>query len=182
MASVFDVASYILKLAKKDVQEDEYDITHMKLQKLIYYCQGFSLALLDKPLFPEPIKAWKHGPVCQVLYNQLKDSGSMPIYEIGNKESSLDEEEKKIIKLVYSYYGQYSASKLRNMTHAEHPWQSVANGSPISRKRIREYFIKKYIEVNPKDMHSMSETEHNETIAALEEIEKTGEVNLLSCR
>jgi uncharacterized phage-associated protein len=180
MPGVLDVASYILKLAKEDAQEGEYDITPMKLQKLIYYCQGFSLALLDAPLFPEPIEAWKHGPACPVLYNQLKHIGSLPVSIIKDNEPSLGQEERKIIKWVYGYYGQYSASKLRNMTHEESPWKSTDKNSVISIDSIRNYFVS-CIDVNLKDMPPMTEQERNETIAILEEMDKNGELNLSSC-
>ena len=43
MASVFDVAKYILhKLGT---------VTTWKLQKLVYYCQAWSLVWDDEPLF-----------------------------------------------------------------------------------------------------------------------------------
>ena len=60
MASVFDVAKYVLKKTGQ--------ITTMKLQKLVYYCQAWSLAWDGKPLFPEEFKAWANGPVCQELF------------------------------------------------------------------------------------------------------------------
>ncbi|MFU7502447.1 MAG: Panacea domain-containing protein [Candidatus Tisiphia sp.] len=42
-------------------------ITQLKLQKLIYFAQGVSLALLDRPLFNEEIEAWKQEAVVRVL-------------------------------------------------------------------------------------------------------------------
>ncbi|HSX79064.1 MAG TPA: type II toxin-antitoxin system antitoxin SocA domain-containing protein, partial [Candidatus Saccharimonadia bacterium] len=60
MLDCYDVAQYFL--AKAD--EDAGDLmSNLKLQKLVYYAQGFALALLDKPLFPQCIEAWIHGPV-----------------------------------------------------------------------------------------------------------------------
>ena len=71
MAKAFDVAEYLL--SKADATEN--DMTHMKLQKLLYYCQGFSLVLLGHPLFPEVIEAWLHGPVVPVVYQAFKHYG-----------------------------------------------------------------------------------------------------------
>ena len=62
MASVFDVAKYVL--------EHTGQITTMKLQKLVYYCQAWSLAWDGKPLFPEEFRAWANGPVCKELYER----------------------------------------------------------------------------------------------------------------
>ncbi len=60
MATVFDVAAYIL--------EQYSAIPTMKLQKLIYYCQAWSLVWDEEPLFSEDIEAWANGPVVRSLY------------------------------------------------------------------------------------------------------------------
>ena len=51
MASAFDVAAYIL--------EREGEIATLKLQKLVYFAQAWSLSLDEKPLFDEKIEVWK---------------------------------------------------------------------------------------------------------------------------
>ena len=64
MVSVYDVAQYILgKIGP---------LTTMKLQKLLYYSQAWSLVWDDKPLFAEEFEAWANGPVCRELYNMHK--------------------------------------------------------------------------------------------------------------
>jgi uncharacterized phage-associated protein len=50
-----DIAQYLIHLA--NLEEDD-PITNLKLQKLLYYVQGFHLALFDSPLFSENIVAW----------------------------------------------------------------------------------------------------------------------------
>ena len=53
--SCYDVAQYFLA----QMDEDAGDlISNLKLQKLVYYAQGFALALYGRPLFPERIEAW----------------------------------------------------------------------------------------------------------------------------
>ncbi len=49
MASVFDVAQYIL--------EKQGEMTAIKLQKLVYYSQAWSSVWDGEPLFPEKIRA-----------------------------------------------------------------------------------------------------------------------------
>ena len=44
--------------------------TTMKLQKLLYYCQGWHLAWEGVPLFEEPIEAWANGPVVPSIYKR----------------------------------------------------------------------------------------------------------------
>ena len=40
----------------------------MKLQKLCYYAQAWSLVWDDTPLFDEEFYAWTNGPVCKELF------------------------------------------------------------------------------------------------------------------
>ena len=59
-----DVAAYILKKCG--------NMSHMKLQKLMYYAQAWSLVWDEEPLFPERIEAWVNGPVVRPLYADLR--------------------------------------------------------------------------------------------------------------
>ena len=61
MATVFDVAKYILHKKKK--------LSTWKLQKLCYYAQAWSIAWTEHPLFAEDFEAWVNGPVCPELYH-----------------------------------------------------------------------------------------------------------------
>ena len=57
--NVFDVVDYILnKLGKMSV---------LKLQKLVYYSQAWSLVWDEKQLFDEEIQAWANGPIIKDL-------------------------------------------------------------------------------------------------------------------
>ena len=72
-----DVAKYFLA----NVDEDEGDnITHLKLQKLLYYAQGFHLAMQKgTPLFPESVLRWPHGPAVWNVWLKYRDYGAQPI-------------------------------------------------------------------------------------------------------
>jgi uncharacterized phage-associated protein len=48
----------------------------MKLQKLLYYAQGFAMVILGKPLFDEDFEAWDYGPVLRAVYDKFKGYGS----------------------------------------------------------------------------------------------------------
>ncbi len=61
---VHDVARYILEWFDSKGEQ----ISTWKLQKLVYYCQAWSLVWDDNILFPEEIQAWTDGPVCPALY------------------------------------------------------------------------------------------------------------------
>ena len=141
---VKDVAEYFLS---RDEEDD--GITNMKLQKLVYYAQAFHLAIFDNPLFSEKIEAWIHGPVCPELYFEYKRYGSMPIESEHNV--SLDMFRKNQISLldeVNEVFGQYSAGKLRNMTHEDEPWKEMKAETGIIKKGRMMEFYKNRIDSN----------------------------------
>ena len=126
----FDAAKYFL--AQADDESGDL-ISNLKLQKLVYYAQGLHLALYDKPLFPEAVEAWTHGPVVPELYHAYKhhEAGSIP--RPGDLDfSTFDAPTRELLDEVYSVYGQFSAWKLREMTHEEAPWkETYAQGGGV---------------------------------------------------
>lgn len=140
MLSCQDVARYFLALNDEGAGDL---ISNLKLQKLAYYAQGFCLALYDRPLFPERIEAWQHGPVVPELYHAYKEHGSGPIP--APKDLDFDRytpEERELLDEVYEVYGQFSAWKLRNMTHEEAPWKNMqdSGSGEISHASLSEFF------------------------------------------
>lgn len=140
MARALDVAAYLI--SKADLEEGD-GMTHLKLQKLLYYCQGFSIVILGRALFDETIEAWTHGPVVRDLYPLFKKYGNGIIEKFTDGEpSTLTEEEKKLIDEVYEVYGSYSAWKLRNLTHNETPWMNAEskNDKTITYQAMLDFF------------------------------------------
>ncbi len=135
MFNAEDVAQYILSS-----RDSEDPISHLKLQKLLYYCQGFHLAIFDKPLFKEAIHHWDHGPVVPQVYNIYKSYGSSSLPIVSVDETTLNEQAKEIINEVLSVYGQFSAWKLREMTHEESPWANTNDNEEISHTVLKNYF------------------------------------------
>ena len=116
-----EVAEYLLFLDSKD--DDTEGISNLKLQKLLYYAQGYFVALYNKNLFNEEIEAWMHGPVVPEIYREYKSHGKKSIPPPENVDiNAFTTEEQEIIDDVYMVYGQFSAWALRNMTHREEPW------------------------------------------------------------
>jgi uncharacterized phage-associated protein len=139
MANLTDVAQCFLYL---DDSNDGDGVSNLKLQKLAYYAQGFHSAIFDSPLFSEEISAWTHGPVIETLYHQYKCHGSnhIPVEQAFDKDS-LTKDEFELIEEVFEVFGQYSAWKLRNMTHEEAPWlEHEAEAGIIPKQSITEYF------------------------------------------
>lgn len=135
-----DIANELLRLAES---EDEGDLmTNLKLQKMLYYQQGFHLAYFGTPLFEEEIEAWMYGPVVPVVYDAYDHCGRNGIESDPNMEITLEEEEWCLFLKVFDIYGQYSAIGLMNMTHKEPTWLNVrkGHGSIISKESMKEYF------------------------------------------
>lgn len=140
--TALDVANYILWL--DDRYEGSEGITPLKLQKLVYYCQGFHLAMFGKKLFPENIEAWLHGPVVPSLYHHFKTIGNDIVSPPVNfDEEIIGEEQRELLDEVIETYGQFSAWRLRNMTHEESPWKNAYEAgcnNMISIKDMKAYF------------------------------------------
>jgi uncharacterized phage-associated protein len=141
MISCFDVAKYFLSLT----DEESGDlISNLKLQKLVYYAQGFHLAFFDTPLFTERIEAWTYGPVVPDLYHAYKDHGACsipapPDFDI----SKYDSQTKDLLNEVYKVFAQFSAWKLQEMTHEEPPWKNAHEkgaGAIINHESLKKYF------------------------------------------
>ena len=119
MANVFDIAEFILR--------EQGPMTTWKLQKLVYYCQVWSLVWDDNPLFSEPIEAWANGPVVRKLYEIHRGQYIITDIPQGNP-NNLIPEEVETIKAVLNYYGNKSSQYLSDLTHMEDPWQLARQG------------------------------------------------------
>lgn len=119
--TVFDVANYIL--------EKQGDISSMKLQKIVYYSQAWSLVWDDKPLFDNKIEAWANGPVCRELYEKHRGIYSVSASNIAQfAKESLTKEQQETIDAVLNAYGNKSAQWLSDQTHSETPWLKAREG------------------------------------------------------
>ncbi|WP_284450996.1 Panacea domain-containing protein [Methylophaga thalassica] len=139
MATALDVAQFFIA---HGANSEEGGVSNLKLQKLVYYAQGFHLAIFDEPLFDEELEAWTHGPVSPSVYHKYKSNGSSPIpaaeYEPGE---AFSEEQLEFLAEVHEVFGQFSAWKLRNMTHEERPWlENEELASQIPKNTMLEYF------------------------------------------
>ncbi len=136
MKSAIEIANAILKMSEPEVGDT---ITNLKLQKLLYYVQGFHLAIYDKPLFKENILAWEHGPVVKEVYHNFSSCGATAI-DVPSDSVKLTENEQNLIIDVWKVYGQFSAWKLRDMTHHEIPWKVTEKNKIIKHETLKVFF------------------------------------------
>ncbi|MDX1751420.1 MAG: DUF4065 domain-containing protein [Methylophaga sp.] len=131
MANAFDVAAYIL--------ESKGVMSAMKLQKLVYYSQAWSLVWDDEPLFCNKIEAWANGPVVRDLYD--KHRGQYQVSKADFQQLALrdlSENQKDTIDQVLDAYSQKSAQWLSDQTHSEAPWLQARNGLTDADRGDRE--------------------------------------------
>ncbi len=134
----FDVADYFLKLA--DDEAGEY-LPNLKLQKLLYYAQGFHLAAYNEPIFDAPVLAWTYGPAVPPVYHKFRESANYGIKPPEDTDFSLiSQDVRELLDDVYYVYGQFSGWKLSELTHGEPPWADTGIGEEIPYDRMRAYF------------------------------------------
>lgn len=143
------IAKWFLAYNRQVMSDGDAEyISNLKLQKLLYYAQGVFYAMKENVLlFNDPIIAWKHGPVVESTYHDYKVNGADGINFTEEFDfASIDDDTTRILEEVYDYFGQYSAWKLRNMTHQEDPWKKTRPNQEINVELIKEYFLKEYVE------------------------------------
>jgi len=129
--SALDVARYILN--------KQGEMTAMKLQKLVYYSQAWSLVWDDAPLFKEKIEAWAGGPVIRELY--LKHKGKFTVTKSsfsGGDSRKLNNNQKETIDVILDHYGDKSGQWLSDLTHSERPWVYARRGIPPFERGSKE--------------------------------------------
>lgn len=129
MPGVLDVAQYILKKSGP--------MTAMKLQKLVYYAQAWSLVWDEEPLFPEKIRVWANGPVVRELYDVHKGRfrvGKVP----GGRSARLNKTQRETVDAVLDFYGGKSGQWLSELTHREAPWREARRGLADGERSSRE--------------------------------------------
>jgi len=119
----------------------------MKLQKLAYYAQAWSLVRRGAPLFPEDFEAWVEGPVCTELYARHRGQFSVASWPQGNPDA-MPVDVRDFLRRVLSAYSSKSGQWLSDLTHRESPWIEARSGiaanapskKPISKDAMKDYY------------------------------------------
>jgi uncharacterized phage-associated protein len=145
------VANALLHKAKERGQS----LSHLKLQKLLFFTQAWGLALHDDPVMDDYPEAWDYGPVFPALYHELKRNGSRPIE--GYLEEPFGNDGKKValvpgpadtkfwnlVDQVWDRYGSLSAGQLSSLSHVSGgPWDQARKGGMrnIARSAITDFY------------------------------------------
>jgi uncharacterized phage-associated protein len=138
------VADYIICHFQKVNEE----ITHLKLQKLLYYAQGWRLALYDEPLFDEELQAWVHGAVEPQTYRRFRSFQWEPIDKPIPCPNFNGSDVRAFLNRILKVYGGLSARQLEMKIHKESPWLNARKGltefqageNPISHDDMKKHF------------------------------------------
>lgn len=141
-ASVLHVARKILELSDKSP-------TPLKLQKLTYYSQAWSLVWEDRPLFDEEFQAWANGPVSPLLYSKHKGTYTLDKDFLASCSGfDFNDADLRTITEVLKFYGSKDPFYLSELTHKELPWKKARGNTPageassaeITKISMQEYY------------------------------------------
>lgn len=130
MTTIDNACDYIiLKLT-----EGGAGLNLLKLQKLLYYVQAWSLALSNQRMFEGKFQAWVHGPVNRYIYDRFRNDkslysavGTQDIRE-GFSLEHIRAEDQTFIDEVLEAYAPFTGTQLEDLTHREEPWITARQG------------------------------------------------------
>lgn len=143
MLKALDVANFFIDLTKDDPEDV---MTNLRVNKLLYFAQGWSLVRNSEPLFEDEIQAWKYGPVVPAVYRTFSEHGHNRIATVRGEYSPdlFSSEQLELLLDIAREYGQYTSSALVGITHrAGTPWKKVyteGKNNPITQESMRGYF------------------------------------------
>lgn len=117
---VIDLADYILRKLGP--------MSAMKLQKLVYYSQAWSLVWTEKELFTDRIEAWANGPVVPSLYARHRGNFRLSRGFFEGNPDRLSSDQRDVVNKVLNFYGDKDPQWLSNLTHLESPWRNARVG------------------------------------------------------
>lgn len=133
-------------------------MSHLKLQKLVFYCDAYSLAYFGKPLIEDDFEAWVHGPVCRRLYDSLKDKSKLysdvaytpDKTDVDKEFATLTFDQQSLINNILCQLSSWSSFELEASTHQEGPWKKARKGYSeadkcsviIKKDDMKEYYCK----------------------------------------
>lgn len=123
MHTIYDVAQAIL--------QKQGPMTTMKLQKLLYYTQAWSLVWDEAPLFDEDFEAWANGPVYPHMYDWRDPDDVVEVSDVLSAPSEwfsgelFDTDQDDTVNAILRDYGDREADWLSELTHMEDPWRKA---------------------------------------------------------
>lgn len=132
MYNAIDIARWVISKCNKDGKK----ITNLRLQKTLYYIQGYFIRRYKYCAYNSQIYNWPYGPVVPDVYYEFCVNGSKPIYLSDNEELDptviRNREHRKIIDCIVDKCFDYTTSDLVSKTHEEKPWLSTCRNEEMT--------------------------------------------------
>lgn len=144
-----------LEVEKMDVKElaigiisycnnNNIRISNLKLQKILYYIQGYAIKETHEPAFDAEIHNWQYGPVVEEVYfeyNQFRGE-DIVLKDYDRRDGFFKSKNaiNDIVLKVLNNCKNKSAFELVEMTHKEDPWKNTRQNEVIKLDIISEYF------------------------------------------
>jgi uncharacterized phage-associated protein len=133
MIALYDASDYIVV----QLADGRVPLNVLKLHKLLYYCQAWSLAFGRGRLFDGPFQAWVHGPVSRQIYDRYQAKSmysavSTDDIRPGFEPLTLVADDRALIDAVLESYASLTGGQLEEMTHREDPWIKARDGVPAA--------------------------------------------------
>lgn len=146
-ADVNKIADWFINRVDREAGDT---ITHLKLQKLLYFAQAWHLANKGEPLFDADFQAWAHGPVARPIYDRFKGQGWEAL-DAAPVPPKVPKTIEGYLEKIFDMYGKYGAKHLERLTHQHDPWVNARGGIPpeercenvISKESMRDYYGKR---------------------------------------
>jgi uncharacterized phage-associated protein len=139
--------------------DENIEVSPMKLQKLIFFPHADFLASRGTPLVKQEFEAWDYGPVVPSLYHAFKDFGSNPINTratafdpakrtLFEPKATFDEHDWEDVRRSFDYFSKFTAPQLSKMSHGlDGAWRQAralfSNGLNMDR-RISDDLIRRF--------------------------------------
>lgn len=159
LQSPIAVANFIIDFAMRKGNP----VTNLKLQKIMFFLQGYCLSKYEAPLIDGNFSKWRYGPVEEDVYRKFKNNGAIPItyeYKVANIKDGIihvhtvkmdnDILNSDVVNDLKKIVGRLVAIepwKLVEMTHSHSSWKdyveeiNVHEARDYTNEEIKECFI-----------------------------------------
>lgn len=137
------IANFYIDMARYDENET---ITNLRVNKLLYYAQAWSLVQNKEPLFDDDFEAWDYGPVVPSVYQKYRcfKKDNIDVLDSDYSVDGLSENDLRVLLASYNYFNQFSTTSLVNATHEkDSPWFDAYNrgqSTMITKESITDWF------------------------------------------
>ena len=146
MNTIKEIGKVDAQLLADYILQEYSPISHLKLQKLLFYCEAYHLAYFESELLNQQFEAWVHGPVCRDVFNNLKDKSLIyadisfdNCYNPKHKlEGLLTTNQMEVVNDVLEELSEWTALELENATHSETPWINARKGHAASERCVAQ--------------------------------------------